>query len=89
MGRKRPLGRRALVAIASAVVLAAAAGPAIGARVAVVICGGGCAVQATGAGALGAAIAGLGTLIAGALVARAFAEWDEWKKAGDAEAASP
>ena len=33
MGRKRPLGRRALVAIASAVVLAAAAGAAIGARV--------------------------------------------------------
>src|SRR5437879_733259 len=89
VGRKRPLGRGAIAGIAVAVVLATAAGAAIGARVALVICAGGCAVRATAAGLLGAAVAGLGTLIAGVLVARAFAEWDDWNRGlGGARSAS-
>lgn len=81
---KRPLGRGAVAGIVTAIVLAAAAGATIASQVAVILCDGGCLTTATLAGILGGAIAGIGVAIVGLLVARAFAEWDEIRKAPDA-----
>lgn len=84
-GPKRPLSRRAVAGLAAAVVLAALAGATIGSQVAIISCGGGCLASAVLAGALGAALGGVGTAIIGLLVARAFAEWDDIRRRDAAE----